>query len=126
MLFFNLLQDKDEAPGKEFDYIGFSILMASILIAVFLVVLLFQFIRWRKTYISINDGQLIVEKRYKIMNNKTTVKLSSISTVNLKQNILHRIFNVYNLQLDINSAVTAEKTDFNLFLTGKWRLNSKG
>ncbi|HHY83903.1 MAG TPA: PH domain-containing protein [Clostridiales bacterium] len=114
MLFFNLLQDKDEAPGKEFDYIGFSILMASILIAVFLVVLLFQFIRWRKTYISINDGQLIVEKRYKIMNNKTTVKLSSISTVNLKQNILHRIFNVYNLQLDINSAVTAEKTDFNL------------
>ncbi|MDD2418824.1 MAG: PH domain-containing protein [Oscillospiraceae bacterium] len=85
-----------------------------LLIAAAIIVFIFQVIRWRKTYILIKDGQIIIDRRYKIMKNKTTVKISSISSVNLKQNILERVLNVYSIQLDINSAVTADKTDFHL------------
>ncbi|QAT42501.1 PH domain-containing protein [Aminipila luticellarii] len=86
------------------------------LIAIFAIIMIFfvfNLLRWWKTKIYIEGDTLIVE-RNQLSQSKTTVKLSSISTVNLQQNIFEKIFDVYTLQLDINSSVTANKTDFSL------------
>ncbi|NCC87292.1 MAG: hypothetical protein EOM05_05425 [Clostridia bacterium] len=86
-------------------------------IGIILIVFLFNFFRWRKTYIYIKDDNIVVDYDFIINKRKTTVKLSSISTVNFQQGILERIFNTYKLQIDINSFATAEKTDFNLIFS---------
>ncbi|QIB69637.1 PH domain-containing protein [Aminipila butyrica] len=80
---------------------------------VMLVCFLYHFLRWRRTKIYIEDETLIIARK-QLSQSKTTVKLSSISTVNLQQNLFERIFDVYSLQLDINSSATAEKVDFHL------------
>jgi putative membrane protein len=125
LLILEILPDMAEQPPKDIDIGSGSLITLIVFTFIFIVVFLFQFVRWRKTYILIKDDQLIVDKRYKIMKNKTTVRLSSISSVNLKQNILQRILNVYCLQLDINSAVTANKTDFNLVFNQETALKFK-
>jgi uncharacterized membrane protein YdbT with pleckstrin-like domain len=107
-----------------------SLPSASVLIGIgvfFLVILvffIFHFLRWWKTKISIEDDTLVIS-RNQLSQSKTTVKLSSISTVNLQQNLFERIFNVYTLQLDINSSVTANKTDFNLVFDDKTAFSFK-
>ncbi|MEG2016388.1 MAG: PH domain-containing protein, partial [Oscillospiraceae bacterium] len=100
---------------------GISSSSAFISIGVFLAIIiaiaLFNFFRWRKTFFYVEDGNLVVDKRQLIEQKKTTVKLSSIATVNFQQGIIDRIFNTYRLQIDINSSVTADKTDFNIVLS---------
>ncbi|QHI71380.1 PH domain-containing protein [Aminipila terrae] len=89
---------------------------------IFFVVIMFFFtfnlLKWWKTKIYI-EGDTFILERNQLSQSKTTVKLSSISTVNLQQNIFEKIFDVYTLQLDINSSVTANKTDFNLVFDDK-------
>ena len=77
-------------------------------------IMLINFLRWRKTKIIIDEDELIVDRDFKINKKVTTIRLSSIATVNLQQGIPEHIFNTYRVQLDINSSVTAEDTDFNL------------
>ncbi|MDD2361726.1 MAG: PH domain-containing protein [Oscillospiraceae bacterium] len=113
MAIFDFLPDADDVSAEEGELFA-SLGIAALLLLISIIVFIFELIRWRKTYIFIKDGQLIIDKRFKIMKNKTTVKISGISSVNLKQNILQRVLNVYSIQLDINSAVTADKTDFHL------------
>ncbi|MBN7774184.1 PH domain-containing protein [Clostridium aminobutyricum] len=84
-----------------------------IFFAVILIFFIFHLLRWWRTKIYIEEDTLVIA-RNQLSQSKTTVKLSSISTVNLQQNLFERIFDVYSLQLDINSSVTADKTDFNL------------
>lgn len=110
---FNVMGDMDVESMEAVDLL-MSLLMVAGLLALVGVIFLFQWLRWRRTYIYIEDGQLVVDQRFKINQNKTTVKLSSIASVNLTQSILQRLFGTYGLQLDINSTVTAEKTDFQL------------
>ena len=91
---------------------GIIIGLGALLIAA--LILLINFLRWRKTKIIIDEDELIINRDFKINKNVTTIRLSSIATVNLQQGIPDHIFNTYRLQLDINSSVTAEDTDFNL------------
>lgn len=91
-----------------------SLLIAVILyIIIFLILLIFNYIRWRKTLLYIEQENFVEEKNF-IMRRTKTVKLSSIATVNLQQNLLERIFRVYHLKFDINSSATANETDFDL------------
>lgn len=84
-----------------------------IFIGIFVVLLIFNYVRWRKTILYIENENFIEEKNF-IIKRKKTVKLSSIATVNLQQNLFERIFHVYHLKFDINSSVTANATDFDL------------
>lgn len=91
------------------------------LVIIFLVILLifiFNLLKWWNTKIYIEDDTFILERK-QISQNKITVKLSSISTVNLQQNVFEKIFDLYTLQFDINSSATADKTDFNLVFNDK-------
>ncbi|MDO4582087.1 MAG: PH domain-containing protein [Bacillota bacterium] len=81
-----------------------------------LAVIVCYFLRWRKTFISLEPEQLIIDRRT-INKRRTTVRLSTIASVNLRQGVLERLFGVYRLQLDINSAATADSTDFDLIFS---------
>ncbi len=110
------LETEDFSDTGIFSGMGaFEALIAiAVVLALLLLVLLFNFLRWRKTYIIIDDENLIVNKNFLINKKSTTVRLSSIATVNFQQGIPERIFGTYKLQVDINSSVTADTTDFNL------------
>lgn len=84
-----------------------------IFIGIFVILLIFNYVRWRKTILYIENENFIEEKNL-LMKRKKTVKLSSIATVNLQQNLFERIFRVYHLKFDINSSATANETDFDL------------
>lgn len=92
---------------------GGALIGLGILFIIILIFFIFHLLRWWRTKISIEEDTLIIT-RNQLSQRKTTVKLSSISTVNLQQNLFEQIFDLYSLRLDINSAVTANKTDFNL------------
>lgn len=99
-------------PSKDV-FVGLAIFFAIIMIF-----FIFNLLKWWKTIIYIEDEKFVLERK-QISQKKTTVKLSTISTVNLQQNLFERIFDVYTLQLDINSSATADKTDFNLVFNQK-------
>lgn len=84
------------------------------LLAVLLIMALVNFLRWRKTRIIVNDEELIIKNDFLINKKVTTVRLSSIATVNYQRSLFDYVFGTYRLQVDINSSVTADKTDFNL------------
>lgn len=80
-------------------------------LAVCLVFTVWSFIRWRKTFFYIDGGYLVVERKT-LMRRDSRVPLDSISTVNLERNLFERIVGTAKIKLDINSAVTANSTDF--------------
>lgn len=79
--------------------------------AVCVVFTVWSFIRWRKTFFYIDSGYLVVE-RNTLMRRISRVPLGSISTVNLERNLFERAVGTAKIKLDINSAVTANSTDF--------------
>lgn len=91
-----------------------AMLIVAAVLAVLAIYIITRFFAWRRTYVSIVDGNLIYDKRTLIFQRKVNVRLSRISAVNLQKGIADRIFGTFTLKLDIDSSVTAEKTDFHL------------
>lgn len=77
-------------------------------------IFLFNFLRWRKTYIKFENDTLIIDRRFLLNKRQTNIKRNSIATVNTVQNIFEKLFGIYHLKLDINSSVTANQTDVEL------------
>lgn len=86
-------------------------LVLVIALALCLAFAVWSFIRWRKTVFYIDGGYLVVE-RNTLMRRVSRVPLGSISTVNFERNLFERIVGTAKIKLDINSAVTANSTDF--------------
>ncbi len=80
-------------------------------VAAGIVFAVWSFIRWRRTFFYIDGGYLVVEKNT-LMHRVSRVPLDSISTVNLERNLFERMVGTAKIKLDINSAVTANSTDF--------------
>jgi len=85
--------------------------MLAAAVAAGIVFAVWSFIRWRRTFFYIDGGYLVVEKNT-LMRRVARVPLSSISTVNLERNLFERVVGTAKIKLDINSAVTANSTDF--------------
>ena len=79
-------------------------------------VVVWLFFRWSKTYFYIQDEYLVVEKNT-LMHRVSRVPLDSISTVNVERNVFERVVGTAKVKLDINSAATANKTDFTFVLS---------
>ena len=114
----SLITKSDDEPVMEINDtpVEFPIILlisVVIFIGIFVALLIFNYVRWRKTLLYIENENFIEEKNF-LMKRKKTVKLSSIATVNLQQNLFERIFRVYHLKFDINSSATANETDFDL------------
>ncbi|MCM1179120.1 MAG: PH domain-containing protein [Clostridium sp.] len=90
--------------------IAFGVLFAIICIS-FLV----ENIIWAKTWISIEEDAVVIEKRT-LNRKKNTIGMKNISNINLEQNIFERMMNTYKIKLDTNSKTTADSTDVKIVL----------
>lgn len=97
----------DEVQSSVWLYGGFFFLLLTA--AVFA----WQFLIWRKTYVYLYPDELVVDKET-FRSSRSSVRLSSIASVNLTQGWMERIFGTYRLQLDIDSAAAVDKTDFEM------------
>lgn len=77
---------------------------------------LWSLMRWYRTCFYI-EGEHFVFERNTLMKKKSRLPLSSIATVNLERNIFERIVGTAKIKLDINSAATANQTDFTFVLS---------
>ncbi len=85
--------------------------VAAVAAVLCIVLVLWLVFRWSKTVFYIESGYLVVEKNT-LMHRTSRLPLSSISTVNLERSVFERMVGTAKIKLDINSAATANKTDF--------------
>lgn len=91
---------------------NFSVLLSAAGVVIVLVFVLgFSVLRWSRTYFHITDGILFSERRT-LMRKLSKLPVNSITTVNVEQNIFEKLIGTAKVKIDINSAVTANKTDF--------------
>ena len=76
-------------------------------------VLLFQFLRWRKTWVTL-DGNLIIIERNTLNRIHNTIAVENLSAVNVERNLFERIVGTARIKMDTNSMTTADKTDVSL------------
>ena len=93
-----------------------ALIAFGILFGILLVCFIVQNIIWAKTWISIEQDAVVIEKRT-INRKKNTIGMKNISNINLEQNIFERIMNTYKVKLDTNSKTTADNTDVKIVLT---------
>ena len=83
-----------------------------------LLVMGYQFLVWRKTFIYI-DGDTFVVERNTLNRQKSTFGIANIANINLEQNLLERIIGTYRLKLDTDSFSTASTTDVSIVLSSE-------
>ena len=74
-----------------------------------------QVLVWRKTYISIEDNAVVIEKG-SVNKQKNTIGIRNISNINLEQNLIEMLFGTCKVKLDTNSRSTADSTDVKIVL----------
>ena len=89
-----------------------------VILAVTLIVLFIQFLIWRKTWITIDDNLVIVE-RNTLKRVKNTIAIENISAVNMERNLFNRIVGTYRIKIDTNSLTTAGETDISIVFDEK-------
>lgn len=93
-----------------------EIILPVVLVAAMLLILCWLFFRWLKTFFYI-DGEYLVTQRNTLMKKQARVPVAEISTVNLERNVFERLVGTAKIKLDLNSAATANKTDFTFVLS---------
>ena len=76
---------------------------------------IFSLINWAKTYFTVTEDMLIVE-RNTLIKRKNTIALKNISNVNLEQGLLSMLFDTCRVKLDTNTLSTANETDVTIVL----------
>lgn len=82
------------------------------------VLLAWQLFVWSKTYISLQDNTIVIEKNT-LNRQKNTIGLQNISNVNLEQNLFEMLVGTCKVKLDTNSLSTANSTDVKIVLKKK-------
>lgn len=101
--------DQDEAAG------GDILLVSGASVLILLIVFIFHCIRWSKTWISIEEEAIVIEKRT-LRRKVNTIGMKNISNINMEQNLFERIFGTCKIKLDTNSKTTADETDVKIVL----------
>ena len=111
-----LFQSIDELMESDLSFLtgrGFLILAAVTLLMA--VSLAGQFLVWARTYISIEENAIVIEKG-RISKKKNTIGIRNISNINLEQNLIEMVFGTCKVKLDTNSRSTADSTDVKIVL----------
>ncbi|MGN1333829.1 MAG: PH domain-containing protein, partial [Anaerovoracaceae bacterium] len=85
----------------------------AVVLAVTTAVLLFQLLRWRKTWVTL-DGNLIIIERNTLNRIHNTIAVENLSAVNVERNLFERIVGTARIKMDTNSMTTADETDVSL------------
>lgn len=78
-----------------------------------LAVFMFQFFRWKNTWITLEDNLVIIE-RNTLKKYRNTIAVENISSVNTQRNLFERLAGTYRIKLDTNSMTTASKADVSI------------
>ncbi|HIZ82198.1 MAG TPA: PH domain-containing protein [Candidatus Mediterraneibacter pullistercoris] len=111
-----LFQNMDEISDTDLSFItgkGFLIFLG--VAAILAVSLISQVLIWARTYISIEENAIVIEKG-RINKKKNTIGIHNISNINLEQNIFEMLFGTCKVKLDTNSLSTADSTDVKIVL----------
>ena len=94
----------------------FSVLLSGAgLFLICVIVIVISFYVWRKTFFSIRDSVLVVDKKT-LFKKVSKLPASNISTVNIERSLIERLIGTAKVKVDINSSTTAEQTDFTFVL----------
>lgn len=88
-------------------------------IVLIIVIVGWQIIVWRKTWITIEDNSIVIERNTRVSRKKNTIGIANISNVNLEQSFFAMIIGTCKLKLDTNSLSTANDTDVTIVLKKK-------
>lgn len=88
-------------------------------IVLIVVLIVWQIIVWSKTWITIGDNSIIIERNTKISRKKNMIGIANISNVNLEQSLFAMLLGTCKLKLDTNSLSTANATDVTIVLKKK-------
>lgn len=111
-----LFQSIDELTESDLSFItskGFLILIGVIVLLA--VSLIGQVLVWARTYISIEENAIVIEKG-RVNKKKNTIGIRNISNINLEQNLIEMLFGTCKVKLDTNSLSTADSTDVKIVL----------
>ena len=92
--------------------------LQSIVMWITLIILLvvYHIIIWAKTWITIGEQSIVIERNTLVSRRKNTIGIANISNINLEQNLMAMLFGTCKLKLDTNSLSTAESTDVTIVL----------
>ncbi len=111
-----VFQSLDEITSEDISALtDRSLLILLSVTALLLFSVLSQVFVWSKTYISIEENAVVIEKG-SINKKKNTIGIRNISNINLEQNLLEMILGTCKVKLDTNSLSTADSTDVKIVL----------
>lgn len=91
---------------------------------VLLVIIAYWSIIWSRTWISIENDAIVLEKKT-LIKKKNTIGMKNISNINMEQNLFERLIGTYKIKLDTNSKSTADGTDVKIVLSKEKALKFK-
>ena len=92
-----------------------ALIGGGIIFGILVLTCIYQLMIWAKTYISICDNSIVIE-RNTINKKKNTIGIKNISNVNTEQNLFELLMGTCKIKLDTNSLSTAEQTDVKIVL----------
>ena len=112
----SLLENIDELMESGLEFMDGKWLLVNLgLILFFLAVIALQFAVWSKTYISLQDNAVVIE-RNTLNKKKNTIGIRNISNINTEQNLFEMLLGTCKVKLDTNSRSTADSTDVRIVL----------
>ena len=112
----SLLENIDELMETGLEFMDGKWLLVNLgLILFFLVIIALQYAVWSKTYISLQDNAVVIE-RNTLNKKKNTIGIRNISNINTEQNLFEMLMGTCKVKLDTNSRSTADSTDVKIVL----------
>lgn len=112
----SMLENIDEFMETGLGFLDGKWLLVNLgLILFFLVVISIQIAIWSKTYISVQDNAVVIE-RNTLNKKKNTIGIRNISNINTEQNLFEMLLGTCKVKLDTNSRSTADSTDLKIVL----------
>ena len=103
----SLLENIDEAVEAGMELLdGKGLLVNLGILLLFIIIIAAQVVVWSKTYISIQDNAVIIE-RNTLNKKKNTIGIRSISNINTEQNLFEMLLGTCKVKLDTNSRSTS-------------------
>ena len=102
----------DTGNFEDFGHIKWLLLVGLIILVIDAI---YNILVWRKTYISIDQGTIIIERN--TINKKiNTFGIKNIANINIEQNLFERIISTCKVKIDTDSLSTADQTDIEIVL----------
>lgn len=112
----SLLENIDEIMEEGIEFLdGRGLLVNLGVVLVFIIIIVLQLVVWSKTYISIQENAIVIE-RDALNKKKNTISIHSISNINMEQNLFEMLIGTCKVKMDTNSRSTADSTDVKIVL----------